>query len=170
CIAAILGDAENGAWRIAPADAGARVSRRYRDRTLALETRFETADGAVTLTDFMPLRSDILHLVRIVRGERGRVRMGSHLKLRFDYGRLKPWLVAANGGLTAVAGPHAVRLHAETPLAKPAGPDVEATFEVEGGQSVAFTLSYFPSHGPPPERPDARALLAASTAAWRDWT
>ena len=45
CFAALLGDAENGRWKIAPTDV-ARITRRYREGTLILETRFETADGA----------------------------------------------------------------------------------------------------------------------------
>ena len=34
----------------------ASISRRYRDNTLILETRFETDDGTVALIDFMPPR------------------------------------------------------------------------------------------------------------------
>jgi hypothetical protein len=50
CFAALLGDANNGRWRIAPAaaagmDANVRVRRRYRRDTLILETEFTTTDG-----------------------------------------------------------------------------------------------------------------------------
>ena len=45
CFAALLGTPEHGRWLIAPADGDAKVARRYRDDTLILETRFETADG-----------------------------------------------------------------------------------------------------------------------------
>ena len=51
-----------------------RVTRRYRGDTLILETRFETDEGAVTLIDFMPLRDGNSDIVRLVVGERGRVR------------------------------------------------------------------------------------------------
>ena len=47
CFAALLGTPENGRWLIAPHDGEARVSRRYREDTLILETRFETDEGAV---------------------------------------------------------------------------------------------------------------------------
>ena len=53
CFAALLGRDDHGRWRIVPRDCGARVSRRYRDRTLILETRFETREGAV-----IPFRKD----------------------------------------------------------------------------------------------------------------
>ena len=56
CFSALLGGRRHGQWLVAP-DAGVRaVSRRYRPGTLILETEFQTADGAVRLVDFMPVR------------------------------------------------------------------------------------------------------------------
>src|SRR5919109_154508 len=106
CFARLLGGRENGFWRIAP-DAKGGVSRRYRPDSLILETEFETADGAVTLVDFMPVRSVQSDLVRIVVGRRGRVAMESEGVLRFDYGASVPWvtLSADRKELRAVAGP-----------------------------------------------------------------
>jgi GH15 family glucan-1,4-alpha-glucosidase len=86
CFAALLGTPENGFWKIAPLDPEARSTRRYRPDTLILETDFETADGAATLVDFMPVRDGHADLVRIVIGKRGRVAMHSEGALRFDYG------------------------------------------------------------------------------------
>ena len=54
CFAALLGGSEHGRWLVAPEDPAPRVTRRYREGTLILETDFETGDGAVTLIDFMP--------------------------------------------------------------------------------------------------------------------
>jgi GH15 family glucan-1,4-alpha-glucosidase len=54
CFAALLGAPGHGRWLIAPEHGTARVTRRYRPNTLILETRFENAEGAVTLVDFMP--------------------------------------------------------------------------------------------------------------------
>ncbi len=45
CFAALLGTDKHGRWLIAPAEEITRTSRRYRDNTLILETRFETAGG-----------------------------------------------------------------------------------------------------------------------------
>jgi GH15 family glucan-1,4-alpha-glucosidase len=44
CFAALLGGPENGRWQIAPT-AESRITRHYRQGTLVLETRFETAEG-----------------------------------------------------------------------------------------------------------------------------
>src|SRR4249919_2459513 len=71
--AALLGAPEHGRWLIAAAGPNAKVSRRYRDDTLILETDFETPDGAVTLIDFMPVGGEGSHVARIVIGRRGQL-------------------------------------------------------------------------------------------------
>ena len=68
CFAALLGTPENGRWLIAPADPKARVARRYRGNTLILETEFASADGVVTLVDFMPPRGKASDIVRFSAG------------------------------------------------------------------------------------------------------
>ena len=59
CFAALLGTPEHGRWLLAPTDTNARVTRAYRDDTLVLDTRVETADGVATVTDFMPPRGSM---------------------------------------------------------------------------------------------------------------
>src|ERR1044072_4199591 len=54
CFSALGGTHRSGGWLIGPSADGAKNTRRYRGDSLILETRFETADGAVTLIDFMP--------------------------------------------------------------------------------------------------------------------
>src|SRR5207253_2306132 len=92
CFAALLGTPENGRWLIEPADEIRSVKRRYRPGTLVLETEFEAEGGTVTLIDFMPPRRENPDLVRIVSGTRGQVRMRTELTMRFDYGRVVPWV------------------------------------------------------------------------------
>ena len=74
CFANLLGKPENGRWLVAPVTP-ASVTRRYRDDSPILETRFESAEGAATVIDFMPPRSPDASLVRMVVGERGRLPM-----------------------------------------------------------------------------------------------
>jgi GH15 family glucan-1,4-alpha-glucosidase len=85
CFAALLGDAGNGRWLIAPVGEVKRVRRRYRDGTLILETEFETDEGAVRVIDCMPLSDGRLDIVRVVEGVRGRVPVRMELVIRFDY-------------------------------------------------------------------------------------
>src|SRR5438105_4512394 len=108
--AALLGEPKHGRWLIAPADPAAQSSRGYRGDTGILETRFETAEGCATIIDFIPIAEgeEQIDLIRLVRGDQGRVRMRTEIVLRFDYGRSIPWVRSNLGGLRAIAGPHAI--------------------------------------------------------------
>lgn len=57
CFAALLGSEEHGRWLLCPSVPVRRVSRRYREGTLVLETDFETDSGVARVIDFMPLRN-----------------------------------------------------------------------------------------------------------------
>ena len=127
CFAALLGDPEHGRWLIEAVDDAARTTRSYRGNTLILETRIETADGVVLLIDFMPPRGRNSDIVRLVRGESGRVKMRMELVLRFDYGRTVPWVTRMDdGALRAIAGPDLV-------TAEHAGADPRRGPEDSGG-------------------------------------
>src|SRR5947209_3527175 len=67
------------------------------------------------------------------------------LAIRFDYGRITPWVSRDGGALTAIAGPD--RLVLRTP-AKHRGEDFRtfAEFTVSAEEDLPFTLSYGPSH------------------------
>ncbi|HEX6137614.1 MAG TPA: glycoside hydrolase family 15 protein [Casimicrobiaceae bacterium] len=170
CFAKLLGSAEHGYWRIAPQASECGVSRRYRDGTLILETDFETAEGAVRLLDFMPVRASVSDLVRIVVGCRGRVPMRMDLAPRFNYGASLPWVSRLpDGGLRAVAGPDMTVLRATIPL-QHEGPETTARFTVEEGASIAFVLTYGSSHEPVAPPIDVAAMLEATEAFWRQWT
>ncbi|MFC7474490.1 glycoside hydrolase family 15 protein [Dankookia sp. GCM10030260] len=170
CFAALLGTAENGRWRIAPCHPAARVTRRYRPGTMVLETRFETADGAVTLIDCMHRRDGATDIVRLVRGERGRLAMRTDLAMRFDYGRDTPWVSRLEDGrLRAIAGPDRLLLDTTVPLHGERMTTV-AEFAVAAGETVPFVLTWTPSFRPLPPRVTAEAVLAAETGEWQAWS
>src|SRR4029079_11267673 len=56
CFAALLGDADNGRWLLAPQGEGVHSARAYVSGTMVLETVHETREGTVKVTDFMPIR------------------------------------------------------------------------------------------------------------------
>ncbi len=171
CFAALLGTAENGRWLLGPsAGTATRTTRRYRGDTLILETRFETQEGAVVVIDFMPPRSGHSTLVRIVVGERGSVAMRTELVVRFGYGALVPWVHRLeDGSLRAICGPDQVVLRAGAEV-HGEGTTTVGDFVVAEGETVAFSLTYAPSHVPPPERPDPAALLRATEQFWTEWS
>ncbi|MGO8658143.1 glycoside hydrolase family 15 protein, partial [Rhizobium ruizarguesonis] len=83
---------DNGFWSLSPSGENVRVTRRYRNDTLILETEFQTETGTAVLIDFMPLRYGTSDLMRIVEGKSGTVAFDMELNLRFDYGRTVPWV------------------------------------------------------------------------------
>ena len=170
CFAALLGGPEHGRWLVAPRDPVVATSRRYRPGTLVLETDFETAEGAVTLIDFMPLRGQASDIVRLVVGRRGRVAMRTELVMRLEYGSVVPWVRRAeDGSLRAVAGPDMLALWTTAPVH---GEDMRTVgdFVVAEGARVPFTLARSPSHLPPPPPIDPEAALADTEAFWRAWS
>ncbi|MER5810098.1 glycoside hydrolase family 15 protein [Streptomyces sp. NPDC002033] len=174
CFAALLGDEENGHWRIAPkgAAAGEPCTRRaYVEGTLVLETFWETDEGTVKVTDFMPQRDTAPDVMRIVEGISGRVTVTSILRLRFDYGHVVPWVRRSEGDRVAVAGPDSAWFRSEPPV-RTWGEDnsTRSEFTVGPGDQVAFVLTWHPSHEPRPEQVDPYQALRQSLADWRDWS
>ena len=134
CFSALLGERDNGRWKIAPRRA-AQVRRHYRGSSLVLETRFETQDGVVAIVDFMPVDEAQPSIVRLVIGREGSVAMemrtGHPLRLR-RVGAVgdAPGQANAHGGRrsfhagAAHAGGHARRGHAHRrPVHGEEGPD-----------------------------------------------
>ncbi|MGA7316964.1 MAG: trehalase-like domain-containing protein, partial [Silvibacterium sp.] len=116
CFAALLGTNQNGRWLLAPKEPCKRITRRYREHTLILETRFETASGVLLLTDFMPLRETHSDVVRIATCLEGTVKLRMELCIRFDYGRTVPWTGAHEGNSwTAAAGTGIAYLQTQQP-------------------------------------------------------
>ncbi|MDQ0717739.1 GH15 family glucan-1,4-alpha-glucosidase [Streptomyces luteogriseus] len=175
CLAALLGDSGNGRWRVAPAGTASDrcADRAYRHDTLVLDSRWETPDGAVRVTDFMPPRTQSPCLVRVIEGLSGAVPMRSELRLRFHQGRVVPWVRDAGHCTVAVAGPDAVWLGADGPVT--ALGDTDATvweFTVPAGRRLALTLAWSPSHRPDPPAPlsvPAETALKETADVWRRW-
>jgi GH15 family glucan-1,4-alpha-glucosidase len=171
CFAALLGTSDNGRWLIAPKEKAKAIRRRYRGDTLILETTFECKDGTVTLIDFMPPRGEASDIVRLVRGDKGTVRMQMELVLRFSSGSNVPWvrrLDDGNGTILAVAGPDMAVLR--TPV-KFRGKDLTtvAEFEVKAGETVPFTLTYDASHHEVPQPIDPLRALEDTEKFWSEW-
>jgi GH15 family glucan-1,4-alpha-glucosidase len=169
CFAALLGTPQHGRWRIAPAGEVRRVTRAYREGTLVLETDFETETGRVRVCDCMPVWEGRSEVVRIVTCLEGHVDMRLELVIRFDYGSVVPWVTRSDGGVSAIAGPDALRLRSSVPLR---GEDFTTVgeFAIEQDESVPFTLTHFPSYDTPPTSLDPAAACETTTASWREWS
>jgi GH15 family glucan-1,4-alpha-glucosidase len=166
--AALLGNEDNGRWQIAPYGHVRATRRRYRGDTLVLETDFDTAEGSIRVVDFMPPRGTAPAVVRLVEGLRGRVRVHMDLRLRFDYGRIPPWLRHIDGAHAAIAGPDSIWLR--TPVeTRDEDFAMRADFLVTAGELVPFVLTWHPSHEPPPAPIDPLRALAHTESFWTEW-
>jgi GH15 family glucan-1,4-alpha-glucosidase len=168
CFAALLGQADNGRWLLAPV-AHAKVTRRYRRNTLILETRFETETGTVLLVDFMPPRGQASDLIRIVLVESGEVRMHMDLVVRFGCGAYVPWVTRVEDRTwRAVAGPDMVTWTSSVPLR---GEDTKTVgdFTLKAGERATFVMTYAPSHLPVSTQPDVDEALEETEEFWREW-
>jgi GH15 family glucan-1,4-alpha-glucosidase len=167
CFASLLGTAENGRWLVAPVGGG-KTTRRYLPGTFVLETTWEADEGVVRVLDFMPPRGKAPDVVRIVEGVKGTVQMRSELVIRFDYGKIVPWVRRADHARLAIAGPDGLCFR--TP-AHTYGENMRtvSTFTVEEGQRVPFVLTWFSSHDDAPAEIDPEIALAETESFWRDW-
>jgi GH15 family glucan-1,4-alpha-glucosidase len=169
CFAALLGTADHGQWRIAPACPVRSVTRRYRGDSLVLETEFVTDTGTVRVVDCMPPRQVEPDLVRLVEGVRGTVPMRMELVIRFDYGSIVPWVTTEPGVLRAIGGPDALSLWSPVETIA-VGLTTRAEFVARTGDQIPFVMEWHPSHEKAPTPIDAIHAVHDTEAWWREWS
>ncbi len=169
CFAALLGGPEHGRWRIGPSGKVTAVRRKYRDGTLILETEFETAEGRVRLTDFMPASQTRFDVVRIVEGLSGRVALSLELIVRFDYGSIVPWVRRRGDVLLFTAGPDTLELVGSIAVE---GKNMQtvAEFTVGAGERQWFSLNYRHSHLDTLPPIDPLEELEEANKLWLRWS
>jgi GH15 family glucan-1,4-alpha-glucosidase len=168
CFAKLLGDDDNGSWKIAPKGALFATHRHYRGDSLVLESEFVTDEGTVRIIDCMPIRERNPEVIRLVEGVRGRVTMEMSLTIRFGYGQIVPWVRRVDGTLNAIAGPDALALW--TPV-ETRGRDLStiAEFTISEGQRIPFYLAWYAANEEPPRPADARYVIEDTELWWSDW-
>jgi GH15 family glucan-1,4-alpha-glucosidase len=169
CFAALLGGPEHGRWRIGPSGKITAVQRKYREGTLILETEFETPEGRVRLTDFMPASRTRFDVVRIVEGLSGRVAMSLELIVRFDYGSIVPWVRRCGDVLLMTAGPDTLEL-AGSIAVEGKGMKSVAEFTVGAGERQWLTLNYRYSHIETLPAVDPFEELEEADKLWHKWS
>ncbi|MET0840350.1 MAG: glycoside hydrolase family 15 protein [Marmoricola sp.] len=171
CFAALLGDHRNGHWQIGPAGRHT-ASRRYVDDTAVLETTYTSASGDVRVIDLMPVgerRADVIRRIECVRGT---MTLRHSWTVRFDYGRVRPWVhreeVDGRPAIIATAGPDKLILTGPR-LPPPVDGHHEETFEVEEGDHLDFTLTWIPSYRDVPGPVDIDRQLALTLQEQQEW-
>jgi GH15 family glucan-1,4-alpha-glucosidase len=168
CFAKLLGEKHHGCWQLITDQPVTSHVRRYRRRSMVLETEITTATGVVQVVDFMPPRHHHPRVVRIVRCLEGEVQMRTELVMRFEYGYDVPWVRQTDRGLSAIAGPNALVLDSPIELT---GTKMrhEGKFKVRAGDEVAFVLAWYQSHEDPPFVLDTARALDETMTFWRNW-
>lgn len=173
CFAALLGTPEHGRWLLGP-KGEARSTRRYVDASLVLETVHETDTGAVRVTDLMPVADGRADIVRSVEGLRGTVTMEHEWVVRFDYGKVRPWVSHDAGHrldsdvLTAVAGPDMLVLRG-TRLPRASDGRHCDEFEIRAGETYTWSTTWFPSWQAVPPPLDIDSRIAETIRISEDW-
>ncbi|MEW9531123.1 glycoside hydrolase family 15 protein [Microbispora sp. NPDC049125] len=170
CFSRLLGDESHGFWRLGAAGQERAARRAYAEDTLVLETFWETPTGTAKVIDFMPPRHASPDLVRVVEGLTGTVDMTTEIRIRFDYGRIVPWVRRRDGDLHAIGGPDSVWIHSPVTLKKGGGYRHTADFTVSAGERVPFVFTWHPSHQSQPDPIDPLEQLEATLDLWREWT
>jgi GH15 family glucan-1,4-alpha-glucosidase len=177
----LLGE-DAGHWTLRPANA-TNAARRYVDRTMVLETTYETPTGTATVLDALAMgegnRGHALGrgaphlLLRQVTCTRGEVDIEVEYAPRPEYGLVFPLLDVVEGGLLATGGADVLVLSSPIDLAVDAD-SAAGRFRLGEGQRVGFALHHQRRDG----EGDARmwsqeaigAVLDDTTEAWRSWS
>ncbi len=176
-----------GFFSIAPTTDRVEIERRYIRGTNVLETTFRTADGVVTLTDFMPVEPDedevgVAHrlgarhsLIRLVRGVSGEVELGLTFRPRFEYGLTTPYITQLAGDLVVATGSaDALLLESEVgPLARDGRGGVDAQASIRAGDERVVSITWSTPSGLETGRiahDEAIAELESTVRFWQRWT
>jgi len=182
--ARLLDRRRGGYCRLAPT-APYRVARQYVPGTNVLETRFDTGDGVVVLTDCLPMRSGDgddddrpLHpfhqLLRVIRAEEGEVTLRLELHPRFDYGLTVPRLELHGPGTGIVfGGADGLVVDASFPLEQTERCGCDAEVRVAAGDDAYVAVTYELPHeleAARIDRHEVRRRVDETVAAWQQWS
>lgn len=145
CFGRLLDWRKGGFCQIAPG-ASHEIERNYLDRTLVLETTFQTDTGRARLTDcFTMCAGGAQHpyhqLLRVIDGISGQVELTAAIVARFDMGVIKPWLRRyRQSAYIALGGCHGLLISGDLPLGIHQRHDLQGTFTVDAGQRYRLSL------------------------------
>jgi GH15 family glucan-1,4-alpha-glucosidase len=174
-------DERAGFWSICPIGVTA-VSRRYLDRSLVLETTFQTATGTMRLIDALAVGPDnrghalgrgAPHLLlRRAVAVAGELEVEMDYSPRPEYGLISPILFPIDGGVAGQGG--AARLRLSTPVEVTIDDTrVRARFHLQAGQAVGFALHHRTSWEELPRvwsQEQIAAKIGATETAWQSWS
>jgi GH15 family glucan-1,4-alpha-glucosidase len=166
CFGALLDPERGGHMRLAPT-AAHENSWEYLGDSLVVRTTVRTRSGEVSVTDLLAVRRSGKadgdgHLVRLVEGIRGSVRLAAEIMPRFDYGEVRPWIRRdGTHRHAAIGGNDGLAVWSDVPLQPSADHSLRAAFTLTAGSRAAFSLRYLPPHHLDADETDISAELLA---------
>jgi GH15 family glucan-1,4-alpha-glucosidase len=177
----LLGD-EAGHWSIR-ATSATRITRRYLERTMVLETTFFTPTGTVAITDALAmgdgnrghqLGKDAPHLLlRRATCTEGEVELHLEFVPRPEYGLVHPLFDAVDGGLAAFGGADVLVISSPMPLTVDES-SVSGQVQLRRGESAGFALHHAKSAETGRARAWSQSEIGArledTVSAWESWS
>ncbi len=158
------------------------VSRRYKDRSLILETTFRTPTGTAVLLDGMAvgrnergheLGADAPHaLLRQLYCTRGTVELVLEYAPRPEYGLVLPLLSPLRGGISGRGGAHVLVLTSPIPV-EIDGSVARARITLGAGAAMGFAVEHRTTDQPsarPWNQHEIEQRLDDTAEAWRTWS
>ena len=180
-LCARLLDDHGGHWRLG-ASGEHRVSRRYLDLTMVLETTIQTATGTALVVDAMAVgpneRGHQLGagspgiVVRRATVTVGTVDLATDYRPRPEYGLIRPLMTATDSVVIGRGGADVLVLSSTFPL-HVEGATATGTFSLSTGDSAYFALAHscgWEPVPPPLNAADMQRLLDQTIAAWESWS
>ncbi|UPM44873.1 glycoside hydrolase family 15 protein [Halocatena salina] len=170
--AAILDDQRGGRFTVQPT-ASFESLQEYVDRTNVLKTRFRTASGRATVTDFMPVpplardcQTPMETVFRRLTCERGQVELRVDFAPRFEYARTMPTVEPTKDGVVTQGANEQMFLSSSIPLSVSTH-SAGTTTTLEEGDTHWLVLGY--GHESTLESDYYREILDDVVDYWRDW-
>ncbi len=144
-------DRERGGSFLLGAINARRITRRYLPNSPVLETVFETADGVLRVTDFMPVPADghqhdvaaARRLIRLVEVLSGAPELAIRFTPRPHFGEKLPAMRQRSPTLwTCNSGRDFLALHSDLPLARVAHGTIGRRIRLQAGARHALALSF----------------------------
>jgi GH15 family glucan-1,4-alpha-glucosidase len=172
--AALLDARKGGRFQLSPIESF-RTNQSYEGETNVLSTIFESKQGRIKLTDFMPCfmekgelkgLHEIHRIVDCVEGELG---LRIIFQPRLDYARGKTTILETREGCTAKNQGHRVNLASSTKLHVSDEDILTSEFRLSKGQRVVFVLKWGKSPAIPASRYETARKLSRTVSYWKRW-
>lgn len=172
--AALLDARKGGRFQLSPIESFT-TKQSYEGDTNVLSTIFESKQGRIKLTDFMPCFmekgelkgfQEIHRIVDCVEGETG---LRIIFQPRLDYARGKTTLLETGEGCTAKNPGHQVNLASSTKLRVSDQDTLKSEFKLSKGQKAVFVLKWGKNPAIPASRYETSRKLSRTLSYWKRW-